>query len=154
MVSTGRDKPIDLMILGEILVKHYLYLQTRDEKKDFVNEITQRFYVSPATKFSDEMLTFRETIEGTSTVYNDALLFVMAVCADLIEPELYFEKMLAQFSKVINSFKNPDALKVSLKKENHFECVFFSLRFFIDQLDLIVPSVPAPMSEDEKKEGK
>lgn len=150
MVNQG-NKEIDLMVLGEVLVKHYLYLQTRtDQKKDFLDEITQRFYVSPATKFGDEIKTFKDVIEGSSTMYNDALLFVMAVCADLVTPELYFDKMLKQYNQLIGSFNSNDTLKVVLKKEQHFECIFFSLRFFIDQLDLIVP--PSAEEPGENKE--
>jgi len=154
VVNGGNKDAVDLMVLGEILVKHYLYLKSRADKEVFLGEVTQRFYVSPMTKFGDEMKTFKDVIEGNSTTYNDALLFVMAVCADLITPEAYFQKMLEQYGKVIESFTNKDPLRVSLRKENHFECVFFALRFFIDQLDLIAPEpIQAPKTE-EKEDGK
>lgn len=155
MVNQGNKDVVDLMVFGEVLVKHYLYLQTRGEgKKDFFEEITQRFYVSPVTKFGDEMNTFKSVIEGSSTMYNDALLFVMGVCADLITPEAYFDKMLKQYSQLIGSFNSNDTLKISLKKEQHFECIFFALRFFIDQLDLIAPAAPSEHPGENNEEGK
>lgn len=152
--NNKEKQSVDLMVMGEIIVKHFLYLRTRPEKVDFIEELHNRFYVSPVTKFADELINFKTAITGNATMYNDTLLFVMAITADLVEPEIYFEKLLNQYKNLVDSFPENNTLVVSLTKDQHFECIFFALRFFIDQADLIIglgagtPEEPKP--EDNK----
>lgn len=151
--NNKEKQSVDLMVMGEIVVKHFLYLRTREEKNDFVEEIYNRFYVSPVTKFADELLNFKTTITGNATMYNDALLFVMAIAADLVEPEVYFDKLLNQYRTLVGSFPENNTLNVALAKDQHFECIFFALRFFIDQADLIA-GLGAPPEEPKQEDNK
>jgi len=141
----------DLMVLGQIIVKHYLYLSGREEKKNFMSEVTTRFYNSPVTKFKDEMTAFKTVIQGSPDYYNDALLFVMGVVTDLVSPESYFKKMLDEYKRVISGIPQNDMLAMDLSSASYFECVFFCLRFFVDQADLIV-DIPPEVTDE--KEGK
>lgn len=141
----------DLQILGEILVKHYLFLQSREEKADFIKEVTMRFYETPMTKFSDELENFSKVIGGSSTFYNDALLFVMAIVSELVYPEAYFKKLLAEYKVVMSGMPNSATLAHRISEKDYFACVFFALRYYVDQLDLFVPPPETPPAPPEGK---
>lgn len=141
----------DLMVLGQIIVKHYLYAASRVEKKDFMSEVIERFYKAPVTKFTDEMTNFKIVIQGSPDYYNDALLFVMGVVADLVVPDHYFKKLMLEYDRIISGMPQNDMLSVKLDATNYFECVFFAIRFFVDQADLIAE---IPPEEQPGKEGK
>lgn len=142
----------DLQLLGEVLVKHYLYLRTRPEKADFLSEVVERFYVAPATKFSDELTNFKQVITGNATFYNDALLLVTAVVSELIVPEAYFKKLLKEYEAIRLGMPSNETLSLRLSATDYFACVFFALRFYIDQADLFteIPEAANTEKEDEK----
>jgi len=153
-ILPGFKSPIgepDLQILGEVLVKHYLFLQSREEKQDFIKEVSLRFYETPMTKFSDELANFSTVIGGSSTFYNDALLFVMAVVSELVFPEAYFKKLLAEYKSVISGMPNNATLSHRITEKDYFACVFFALRYYVDQLDLFVPELPPTENAAEGK---
>jgi len=132
----GPDKgsqEIDLVILGETIVKHIIHIRMRDGKAPFHNAIIDHFYEKPVTRFGDELHIFKNNTLNDSSNYNDALLFVMGITADLIRPEEYFKKMLDEYQTIINNMPNKQLLQIDLKPNNYFDCVFFAIRFFIDQ---------------------
>lgn len=141
--AINEKDPIDLTVMGMTIVKHILHLDSRPEKKDFIEEVKRCFYEAPATKFNDELLKFKRNITGSSTLYNDALLFVMAITSDLIKPKAYFDKLLTEYKTVINNMPEKELLALTITSDNWFDCVFFSIRFYIDQQTLFFGGEPA-----------
>lgn len=143
----GSSEPLDLMVLGEVIVKHYLYLTAREEKIDFKDQLLTSFYISPAPRFMDDLSAFKEMLQHSSTLYNDILLFTMGIVGDLVTPELYFEKLLSEYNRTIKCLPEYEVLQVNIHPMDYVDCVLFALRFYIDQVDLIAPT-------EEPKEGK
>lgn len=142
---THPDSP-DLMVLGEIICKHWMYAQTRYNAKtgylNFIPAVEKSFYEAPITKFNDAYGDFKTSLSRDGLMYNDTLMFVMAIVADLVTPEAYFKKLLSEFKLMASYYPVREALEISLDHRDYTGCVLFSLRFFIDQIDLIVPKEP------------
>jgi len=139
------DSP-DLMVLGEIICKHWMYAQLRYGEKtgylNFIPVVEKSFYEAPITKFNDVYEDFKVLLSRDGLMYNDTLMFVMAVVADLVTPEAYFKKMLNEFKMMANYYPVKEAININLDYRDYTGCILFSLRFFIDQIDLIVPKEP------------
>lgn len=136
------DTP-DLMVLGEIICKHWMYAQLRYTNKsgylNFIPAVEKSFYEAPVAKFNDTYAEFKTLISRDGLMYNDTLMFVMAVIADLVTPEAYFKKLLTEFKTIVNYYPVKESLDIRLDHRDYTGCVLFALRFFIDQIDLIVP---------------
>lgn len=134
---------IDLMVFGEIILKHWMYAQSRYKAGtgylNFVPMVEQKFYAAPIIKFNDEYDDFKRLIKSDNNLHNDVLMITMAIVADLVTPELYFEKILSEFKKITKNLPTNEYLNINLSSNDYLGCILFGIRFFADQIDLMIP---------------
>lgn len=134
---------VDMAYFGTVIVHNWDYINMRSDNDtgytQLIQEINDRFYTKPISCFKDEMVGFKKNMTGNSDMYNSVISFVMDITLSLDNPVNYFKRILSDFNTLIANVPENQILKIGFNENDYLECIFFSLRFYIDRAELYRP---------------